>query len=106
SFRLSTVRQLAGRSRRAVDVQASGLDPNYVTGGVDLGPVRRPLPLRKALHDVLLAYEMHGETVPADHGPPVRLVVPGWIGIASIKWLGSIEVSDVPLFSPWNTQFY
>jgi DMSO/TMAO reductase YedYZ molybdopterin-dependent catalytic subunit len=31
---------------------------------------------------------------------------PGWIGIASIKWVGRIEVSDEPLFSPWNTQFY
>jgi DMSO/TMAO reductase YedYZ molybdopterin-dependent catalytic subunit len=104
--RLSTVLRRAGLGRNAVDVLPAGLDPNYVTGGVDLGPVRRPLPVRKALHDVLLAYEMNGEPLPADHGHPVRLVVPGWIGIASIKWLGSIEVSDVPLFSPWNTQFY
>ena len=104
--RLSTVLRHAGLGRNAVDVLPAGLDPNYVTGGVDLGPVRRPLPVRKALHDVLLAFEMNGEPLPADHGHPVRLVVPGWIGIASIKWLGSIEVSDVPLFSPWNTQFY
>jgi DMSO/TMAO reductase YedYZ molybdopterin-dependent catalytic subunit len=62
--------------------------------------------VRKALHDVLLAYEMNGEPLPPDHGHPVRLVVPGWIGIASIKWVGSIEVSDTPLFTPWNTQFY
>jgi len=104
--RLSTVLRRAGLARTAVDVLPAGLDPNYVTGGVDLGPVRRPLPVRKALRDVLLAYEMNGEPLPADHGHPVRLVVPGWIGISSIKWLGSIEVSDVPLFSPWNTQFY
>ena len=43
---------------------------------------------RKALDDVLLAYEMNGATLPPDHGFPVRLVVPGWVGIASIKWLG------------------
>lgn len=104
--RLSTVLRLAGLDRRAVDVQPSGLDPNFVTGGVDLGPVRRPLPVRKALADVLLAYEMNGEPLPPDHGHPVRLIVPGWIGIASIKWVGRIEVSDTPLFSPWNTQFY
>ena len=104
--RLSTVLRRAGLGRDAVDVMPAGLDPNYVTGGVDLGPVRRPLPVRKALHDVLLAYEMNDEPLPVDHGHPVRLVVPGWIGIASIKWLGSIEVSDTPLFSPWNTQFY
>jgi DMSO/TMAO reductase YedYZ molybdopterin-dependent catalytic subunit len=104
--RLSTVLRHAGLSRHAVDVLPSGLDPNYVTGGVDLGPVRRPMPVRKALHDVLLAYEMNGEPLPYDHGHPVRLVTPHWIGIASIKWLGRIEVSDEPLFSPWNTQFY
>jgi DMSO/TMAO reductase YedYZ molybdopterin-dependent catalytic subunit len=104
--RLSTVLRRAGLGRNAVDLMPTGLDPNYVTGGVDLGPVRRPLPLRKALRDVLIAYEMNGEPLPADHGHPVRLIVPGWIGIASIKWLGSIEVADTPLFSPWNTQFY
>ncbi|MFI7540391.1 sulfite oxidase [Actinoplanes sp. NPDC049599] len=104
--RLSTVLRRAGLGRNAVDVLPIGLDPNYVTGGVDLGPVRRPLPVRKALHDVLLAYEMNGEPLPADHGHPVRLVVPGWIGIASIKWLGRIEVTDQPVFTPWNTQFY
>lgn len=104
--RLSTVLRHAGLTGRAVDVMASGLDPDYVTGGVDLGPVRRPMPVRKALHDVLLAYEMNGEPLPSDHGHPVRLVVPSWIGVSSIKWVGAIEVADEPLFSPWNTQFY
>ncbi|GID27709.1 sulfite oxidase [Paractinoplanes brasiliensis] len=104
--RLSTVLRRAGLSPRAVDVQATGLDANFVSGGVDLGPVRRPMPVRKALDDVLLAYEMNGSPLPTDHGHPVRLVVPSWIGISSIKWVGSIEVSDEPLFSPWNTQFY
>jgi DMSO/TMAO reductase YedYZ molybdopterin-dependent catalytic subunit len=104
--RLATVLARAGLRPSAVDVMPQGLDPDYVTGGVNLGPVRRPLPLRKALDDVLIAYEMNGEPLPPDHGFPVRLVVPDWIGIASIKWLGSIEVSDTPLTSPWNTQFY
>ncbi|HEY0535017.1 MAG TPA: sulfite oxidase [Actinoplanes sp.] len=104
--RLSTVLRRAGLSGRAVDVMPSGLDPHYVTGGVDLGPVRRPMPVGKALHDVLLAYEMNGEPLLPDHGHPVRLVVPHWIGVSSIKWVGRVEVSDQPLFSPWNTQFY
>jgi DMSO/TMAO reductase YedYZ molybdopterin-dependent catalytic subunit len=104
--RLSTVLRHAGLNRHAVDVMPSGLDPNFVTGGVDLGPVRRPLPIGKALHDVLVAYEMNGEPLPHDHGYPVRLIVPGWIGISCIKWLGRIEVADRPLFSPWNTQYY
>jgi DMSO/TMAO reductase YedYZ molybdopterin-dependent catalytic subunit len=49
---------------------------------------------------------MNGAPIPPDHGFPVRLVVPSWVGIASIKWLGDVQVSDVPLFSPWNTTSY
>jgi DMSO/TMAO reductase YedYZ molybdopterin-dependent catalytic subunit len=104
--RLSTVLRAAGLRHDAVDVMPEGLDPTYVTGGVDLGHVRRPLPVQKALEDVLLAYEMNGETLPPDHGYPVRVIVPSWIGISSIKWLGRIEVSRTPLVSAWNTQFY
>jgi DMSO/TMAO reductase YedYZ molybdopterin-dependent catalytic subunit len=54
----------------------------------------------------MLVLEMNGEPLPADHGYPVRLLVPGWVGIASIKWLGSLEVSTQALQSPWNTIWY
>ncbi|MFI8873570.1 sulfite oxidase [Streptomyces sp. NPDC055243] len=105
--RLSEVLHRAGVSRHAVDVMPSGLDAEYVTDdGTNLGRVRRPLPLTKALDDVILAYEMNGAPLPPDHGYPVRVLVPAWVGIASIKWVGDIEVSSKPLFSPWNTQFY
>jgi DMSO/TMAO reductase YedYZ molybdopterin-dependent catalytic subunit len=77
-----------------------------VSGGVDYGHVRRPLPVAKALDDALIALEMNGATLPPDHGFPARLVVPGWIGVANIKWLGSIEVSTSTLTSPFNTTFY
>ena len=49
---------------------------------------------------------MNGETLPPDRGFPVRLLVPGWVGIASIKWLGELEVSTQRLTSPWNTKWY
>ncbi|MFF3617580.1 sulfite oxidase [Streptomyces sp. NPDC002580] len=104
--RLADVLRRAGLSPHAVDVQPRGLDAEYVSGGESLGRVRRPLPLSKALDDVLLAYEMNGERLPYDHGHPVRVLVPSWVGIASIKWVGDIEVSAQPLFSPWNTTFY
>ncbi|MBB5826950.1 molybdopterin-dependent oxidoreductase [Micromonospora carbonacea] len=104
--RLAEVLRRAGLTGAAVDVMPEGLDPEYVTGGVNLGRVRRPLPVGKALDDVLLAYEMNGEPLPADHGHPVRVVVPGWIGVSSIKWVGPVEVSATALFSPWNTQLY
>jgi len=104
--RLSTVLARAGLTRDAVDVLPEGLDPDYVAAGVNLGKVRRPLPVAKALQDVLLAYEMNGRPLLPDHGFPVRLVVPSWAGISSIKWLGRIEVSATPLVSPWSTQYY
>nr|WP_202539163.1 sulfite oxidase [Streptomyces sp. SID8379] len=105
--RLADVLRRAGVRRDAVDVLPRGLDPDYVTAdGTNLGRVRRPLPIAKALDDVILAYEMNGEPLGPDHGAPVRVVVPSWIGIASIKWVGDIEVSAEPLYSPWNTDFY
>ncbi|MFD0686983.1 sulfite oxidase [Actinomadura fibrosa] len=104
--RLSTVLERAGLTRKAVDILPRGLDPDYVDKGENLGRVRRPLPVAKALKDVLLAYEMNGRPLPPDHGAPVRLVVPSWVGIASVKWVGDIQVADEPLFSPWNTRYY
>ncbi|MBA2559822.1 MAG: sulfite oxidase [Propionibacteriales bacterium] len=104
--RLSSVLRWAGLRVEAVDVMAIGLDDPYVSDGVDHGRVRRPLPVSKALDDCILALEMNGELLPPDHGFPVRLVVPGWVGIASIKWLGQLEVSTRRLESPWNTYWY
>jgi len=92
----------AGVRDEAVDVVPVGLDAPFET----YGHVRRPLPVGKAMDDVLLAYEMNGEPLPPDHGFPLRLVVPGWAGIASVKWLGDIEVHTRAAFTPWNTVFY
>jgi len=103
---LSDVLRRAGITPRAVDVLPSGLDAEFVDKGVNQGRVRRPLPVAKALKDVLLAYELNGRPLPPDHGFPLRVVVPGWSGIASIKWVGDIQVAAEPLFSPWNTQYY
>lgn len=104
--RLADVLRRAGLGRNAVDVLPRGLDAEVVSDGTNLGRVRRPLPVEKALDDVILAYEMNGEPLPPDHGAPVRLIVPSWVGIANIKWVGDIEVSAEPLLSPWNTGLY
>jgi DMSO/TMAO reductase YedYZ molybdopterin-dependent catalytic subunit len=104
--RLGDVLERAGLRRAAVDVVPQGLDDPYVTGGIDYGRVRRPLPVGKALDDVLVALEMNGRELPPDHGFPARLVVPGWIGIASIKWLGALEVATETVSTPWNTRWY
>lgn len=96
--RLADVLDRAGLQAGAVDVMAVGLDELAV---------RRPIPVAKALEaDTLVVYGMNGEVLPVDHGFPVRLLVPGWAGIASIKWLGGVEVADHPLSSPWNTTSY
>ena len=95
---LSEVLNRAGLKKSATDVMPEGLD--------DL-KVRRPMPVAKALEeDTLLVYAMNGQPLPPDHGFPVRTLVPGWIGIANIKWVGRMEVSEKPLFSNWNTDTY
>ena len=53
------------------------------------------LPMSKALHpDTMLAWEMNGEPLTPLHGYPLRLVVPGWYGMCSVKWLAGVHVLD------------
>ena len=53
----------------------------------------RSLSVSEAMRpDVLLCYEMNGEPLPQEHGFPVRLIVPGWYGVANVKWLSRIDV--------------
>jgi len=64
--------------------------------GVEKGEVQyfqRSLSLEDALRGhVLLVYQMNGQDLPPAHGAPMRIIVPGWYGMASVKWLTSIEV--------------
>jgi DMSO/TMAO reductase YedYZ molybdopterin-dependent catalytic subunit len=55
----------------------------------------RSMSVREALsRDNLLCYEMNGAALPPEHGYPVRLIAPGWYGVANVKWLNRIEVID------------
>ena len=57
----------------------------------------RSLGLAEAMHeDVLLAYDMNGAPLLPQHGAPLRLLVPRWYGMASVKWLQRIEAIDRP----------
>jgi sulfane dehydrogenase subunit SoxC len=95
---LARVLELAGVRADAVDVNLIGLDDASFS---------RPLPIAKALDEnTLLAYRMNGETLPPDHGFPLRAVVPGWIGCNSIKWLGRIIVSSRKIWVTNNTSDY
>ena len=53
-----------------------------------------------ACGDVLLAYAMNGEPLPIQHGYPLRLIVPRWYAVASVKWLTEIELIDRPFDGP------
>ena len=81
----------------AVEVLFRGADEGAPK---DLGrriAYERSLPIDVARgNDVLVAYAMNGLPIPPEHGGPLRLVVPGWYGMASVKWLAEIQVLDRP----------
>jgi DMSO/TMAO reductase YedYZ molybdopterin-dependent catalytic subunit len=87
----------AGPGASVAEVLFEGRDRGVPSQGAQEAPFARSLPLEKALHfDTLLAYEMNGAPLPREHGGPVRLVVPGWYGMASVKWLATITALDQP----------
>src|SRR5262245_15879946 len=80
---------------------------NVLVEGLDSVKVNRPMSLAKAFEeDTLLAYAMNGEPLPADHGFPVRAIVPGWVGINNVKWVGRVEVRDREIDVPTTTRTY
>src|SRR5258706_6277730 len=72
-----------------------------VSEGANEGKVSHTLPLAKAMDDVMVAYAQNGEPVRPEQGYPLRLVVPGWEGPSSVKWLRHIKVVDQP-YMTWN----
>lgn len=66
------------------------------------------IPLARALRgdDVLLAYEMNGAPLEPVHGFPLRVVVPGYIGARSVKWVGSVRVQDEPSDNHYQARSY
>ena len=81
----------AGLGPDAVDVVFTGAD-HGVERGVEQD-YQRALPVADALREeVLLAYEMNGAPLLPQHGAPLRLIVPGWYGMAHVKWLQSVEM--------------
>ena len=77
-------------------------DPKSPAGEIKFS---RSIPLEKA-RDVLLAYKMNDVDLPAEHGFPVRAIVPGWYAMASIKWLQRIAVTDKPFNGYYQTLDY
>lgn len=71
-------------------------DPKWEAGNAEyLSPHGRSIFVQDALSpDPLLAFAMNGAPLPAEHGFPLRVILPGWYGVASVKWLARIEVID------------
>jgi hydroxyacylglutathione hydrolase len=103
--RLRDVLQAAGIETDATHVAFTGLDRCTEEGEVI--PFGGSIPLTKALApEVLLADQMNGKALPPAHGYPLRIVVPGYIGARSVKWLATITVQSQPSTNYFQARTY
>ena len=94
---LRAVLESARLRPHVVEILAIGADRGRPPDVADEIPFARSLPLAKARDpDTLLALQMNGRPIPPEHGAPIRLIVPGWYGMASVKWLERIEARAEP----------
>lgn len=107
---LATVLAQAGLNHRAAHVRVEGWDrgvPATAKPGTQPFYYDKGLPLQKALHpDTILAWAHNGELLEHLHGAPIRLVVPGWSGNWSVKWVQRIDVTAEPPDCWYHWQFY
>mmetsp|Transcript_63410 Transcript_63410/g.138073 ORF Transcript_63410/g.138073 Transcript_63410/m.138073 type:complete len:607 (+) Transcript_63410:65-1885(+) len=84
-------------------VESTGSAAHIVVQGLD--SMQASIPVEKALNphgDVLLAYEMNGEPLNREHGAPIRLVVPGVVGVRNVKWVTEVTVSKEEAKGQWQ----
>eukprot|EP00041_Stephanoeca_diplocostata_P033613 m.1115910 g.1115910 ORF g.1115910 m.1115910 type:complete len:687 (-) comp24373_c0_seq1:124-2184(-) len=89
-----------GMALGTTDVPAAKI-VNFIAEDTDEtgNPYAGVLPIGKVIDpfgDAILAYEMNGETLPRDHGFPIRLLAPGHAGCRNVKWVSTIDVSEAP----------
>ncbi|MCP5008405.1 MAG: molybdopterin-dependent oxidoreductase, partial [Aestuariibacter sp.] len=90
-------------------LQEAGLKPMakwLVADGLDAAGVTVSIPVEKVMDDTLIALYQNGEPVRPENGFPARLLVPGWEGIVNVKWLRSLQLTDHPLMSRFDTVSY
>ena len=103
---LTNVLQMARIDQEVTEIYFEGADSGEVSPG-RREPFARSLPLDIANHpDTLLAWEMNGEPLTAQHGYPLRLVVPGWYGMASVKWLKKVTARTKPFEGYFQRERY
>ncbi len=107
---LATVLAKAGLTHKAAHVRVEGWDrgvPPTAKPGTLPFYYDKGLPIEKALHpDTILAWAQNGEALEHIHGAPIRLLVPGWSGNWSVKWLQDIEVMEESPDCWYHWQFY
>jgi DMSO/TMAO reductase YedYZ molybdopterin-dependent catalytic subunit len=104
---LGEVLDRAGIKAHARAVVFRGADAGTVPGRTEAIHFARSLTLDDARGaDVLLAYAMNGEPLPIQHGYPLRVIVPGWYAMASVKWLTEIEVVGHAFGGRFQTESY
>jgi len=104
---LKAVLAQAGMSSGAKEVRLVGADQGAENPADPRVRFARSIPVAKAMHpDTLLAYQMNGVPLPAEHGYPLRAIIPGWYGMDSVKWLTGMEVLDHPDTSYFMTRRY
>jgi DMSO/TMAO reductase YedYZ molybdopterin-dependent catalytic subunit len=106
---LGAVLERAKVKAGAVDVILVGKDSGTVADPATPGAIHfdRSVPIAKAKRDeAILAVRMNGEPLTADHGAPVRAVIGGWYGMASVKWLTEIRIADRPYGGFFQTLDY
>ncbi len=90
-------------------LREAGLKPDakwLVADGLDAAGVSISIPIAKAMDDTIVGLYQNGEPVRPENGFPARLLVPGWEGIVNVKWLNSMQLSDRPLMSRFDTVSY
>ncbi|KAH8748107.1 Oxidoreductase, molybdopterin-binding domain-containing protein [Diaporthe sp. PMI_573] len=104
--RLSRILDIAQPMETAQFVWSEGLD-HGTFAGVTSDRYQKDLPLTKALGpEVLIALKMNGQPLGKERGGPVRLVVPGWFGTNSTKWLCRLTLQNRRAPGPYTTTFY
>jgi DMSO/TMAO reductase YedYZ molybdopterin-dependent catalytic subunit/rhodanese-related sulfurtransferase len=104
---LAEILDRAGPAPAALEIVFRGADQGDVGEAADPIRFERSLPVADAAHSgSLLAYAMNGEPLPLEHGYPMRLIVPGWYAVASVKWLTDIEAIGSPFTGYFQAKRY
>ena len=78
----------------------------FLAEGQDAALLTRSIPVEKAYDDAMIAYAQNGEAIRPEQGYPARLLLPGWEGNASVKWIRRMELSDRPFMTREETSKY